>query len=356
MFYPARRIRDKRGRVHQLPALSQFADSGSRRRHELRTFARSMILRPSNKSDLADALRRAHEQRQGVTSVDLAAHQRIVQHTPEDMTVTVEAGLTLATLQSALAQRGQWLPIDPPFADRLTIADLLATNASGPRRLGFGTIRDHLIGLEVVLADGRLIHSGGKVVKNVAGFDLMKLFVGGQHSLGFIVEATFKLLPLPEVEQTVQLRCPSLAEAGRLLDAVNESDLTPVVLDLFRGPDVPDASHQLLLSFAGAREDVSVQIARAAELGVDRPASVADEEPFWSTAPNAPQRVSVLPSTLVEALRSLGDIPYIARAGNGVIYHRGPTLAPRADLPRQLAQRVKDIFDPHSILPPMPVS
>src|SRR5262249_53895914 len=153
-----------------------------------------MILRPSNKDELVQGLRAVAQQSDGterVERVDLRALDRLVEHTPEDLTVTVEAGLTLARLQEALARRGQWLAIDPPNPESLSIGALLSTNASGPRRFGFGTIREHLIGLQVALADGRLVRSGGKVVKNVAGYDLLKLFIGARDSLGFIVEATF---------------------------------------------------------------------------------------------------------------------------------------------------------------------
>src|SRR5215210_8611711 len=101
---------------------------------------------------------------------------RILDYHPEDMTVTTEAGLLLSDLQSRLSEHGQWLPIDPPFPERTTIGELISQNLSGPRRYAFGTIREHLLGLTVQLADGRVVKSGGKVVKNVAGYDLHKLF------------------------------------------------------------------------------------------------------------------------------------------------------------------------------------
>jgi len=107
-----------------------------------------------------------------------------------------------------------------------------ADQASGPRRFGYGTIRDYLIGLKVVLADGTLISSGGKVVKNVAGYDLTKLFIGSHGSLGVIVEATFKLRPLPELEKFVQAKCDSLEKADAFIEAVLNSELTPIVVDL----------------------------------------------------------------------------------------------------------------------------
>src|SRR6267378_4386008 len=156
-----------------------------------------MILRASTVAEVSDTLAGACASKSRIESVDLRAMSNILEYRPEDMTVTIHTGISLAVLQTQLANRGQWLPIDPPNPERLTIDELLNRNLSGPRRFGYGTIREHLIGLTAVLADGRIIHNGGKVVKNVAGFDLCKLFVGSHWSLGIIVEATFKLRPLP---------------------------------------------------------------------------------------------------------------------------------------------------------------
>src|SRR5712692_7088567 len=173
------------------------------------------------------------------------------------MTVVVEAGISLEALQKKLATRGQWLPIDPPRPEATSIGDVLNANASGPRRFGYGTVRDYLIGIKVALADGRVIKAGGKVVKNVAGYDLCKLFVGSQGSLGVIVEATFKLRPLPEAEQFVQARCESVDKAGQMVDAVLESDLVPVVLDLHNVSTFNSRSandYCVVLGCAGSRE------------------------------------------------------------------------------------------------------
>ncbi|HEY2951321.1 MAG TPA: FAD-binding oxidoreductase, partial [Verrucomicrobiae bacterium] len=189
-------------------------------------------LRPSTVVELAEALSGMHRRGEKLGAIDLGALARVLEHSPEDMTVTVEAGLTLAALQSRLAQHGQWLPIDPPKAATLTIADLLNEDRSGPRRFGYGTIREHLIGLQVVLADGRVIRNGGKVVKNVAGYDLCKLFVGARGTIGIIVEATFKLRPLPQAERVVTAPCDSSGTAAKLIEAVLDSELTPTVLDL----------------------------------------------------------------------------------------------------------------------------
>src|SRR5205085_1278260 len=117
--------------------------------------AAAMTIQPSSLDDLRQFLARTRSEK--VSGIDLRDLNRVVAHAPDDMTVTVEAGLALDQLQSELARRRQWLPIDPPNPERLTIGALLATNASGPRRFGYGTIRDYLIGIKVVLSDGRVI-------------------------------------------------------------------------------------------------------------------------------------------------------------------------------------------------------
>src|SRR6266852_9872204 len=178
-----------------------------------------MKLKPASIAELTSLLASNRPQTEKVTSFDLSALNRLVEHKAEDMTATVGAGMNLADLQKQLALNGQWLPIDPPNPAGLSIGALLGWNVSGPRRFGYGTVRDYVIGLQVVLADGRIIHSGGKVVKNVAGYDLMKLFIGSNGSLGIIVEVTFKVLPLPETEQFVEAKCASPEDTEKLIEA-----------------------------------------------------------------------------------------------------------------------------------------
>jgi FAD/FMN-containing dehydrogenase len=238
------------------------------------------------------------------------------------------------------------------LADALRAA---SADGSGPRRYGCGTIRDWMIGIKVALADGRIIKSGGKVVKNVAGYDLGKVFIGSRGSLGLIVEATFKLRPLPETERFVQTRCASLTKAGELIDAVIGSEMTPVVLDLRRLSTLDSRlSPVLVLGFAGTREEVEWQIEQARGLGLGEAANLDYETEFWSAQPK-PQCLSVLPSALVEAIGRLGNVPFVARAGNGVIYYRGGPTPPKNNLPLKLMQRLKDEFDPRHILPDLPL-
>lgn len=316
------------------------------------TASQPLQLRPSTTTELCDALRRANQTGSRIERVELGALTQIREHTPEDLTVTVEAGLTLAELQNSLRRHGQWLPIDPPHADQLTLAKLLSHNRSGPRRFGFGTIRDHLIGLEVILADGRVVHSGGKVVKNVAGFDLMKLFIGAKDSLGIITEANFKLMPLPETESILHARFDSVGPVIALLEAVRESPLQPVVLDLVRA--TPGATFDVVLGLAGTREEVEWQKNEASRLGVRETGSISYDSLFWSPQLPEPHRLSVLPSRLADAVRNLGDIPFVARAGNGIVYHRGERPPPNDSAPESLLDRVKNTFDPNHIFSERP--
>ena len=306
-------------------------------------------------AELTTVLGRHHERAEKLPSLDLRALSRIVEHTPADMTVTVEAGLTLGELQSRLAERGQWLPLDPPHPDTLTLGALLDANANGPRRFGYGTARDHLLGLTVALADGRVIHSGGKVVKNVAGYDLMKLFVGARGSLGVIVGATFKLRPLPEAERFVEARCESQAQAAALIESVVASELTPVVVD-WHNLSTPNSQRStVVLGFAGTRAEVDWQLGVALTLGLRGESSLEHECRFWSGEfRGEPRSASVLPSRLLAAVTQFGQAPFVARAGNGVIWHRcGPELE-EAKQPSTLAKRVKAAFDPNQILAELP--
>ena len=318
-----------------------------------------MVQSPKSVAELTGQLADAHAVGEPGRSWDLTALNRLIEHKPEDMTATAESGLTLGEFQRLLAANGQWLPIDPPGADRLTLGALLDTNASGPRRFGYGTIRDYLIGIKVVSAEGRLISAGGKVVKNVAGYDLAKLFIGSRGSLGIVVEATFKLRPLPEAESFVQAQFESLDEAGRRLEQVLDSDVMPTVLDLHNlaGALSPFA---LVIGFAGTEPDVKWQLERVAALGVAQPATLDYERVFWNGAtPDATgiapevQKISVLPSKVVETLRIISG-PFVARAGNGVIFHRGKSITQAPETLSTLGVRLKQTWDPKNILPPPP--
>ena len=155
----------------------------------------------------------------------------ITDYTPADYVVAVRAGTPFRDLQRALAANGQWLPLDPPGGADATIGGLVAANRNGPRRLLWGSIRDLVIGIRVALPTGEVIKAGGKVVKNVAGYDLAKLFIGSFGSCGIITDLTFKILPLPGEGVTVLTTVPSAAAAHTLTTAVMRSYLLPSALE-----------------------------------------------------------------------------------------------------------------------------
>jgi glycolate oxidase FAD binding subunit len=152
---------------------------------------------------------------------------RVLAYEPADMTVTVEAGCKLSALVRTLAEAGQWLPIDPPCPEQTTVGGLVAANLSGPLRASQGTVRDALLGIAVVGDAGVIHRGGGRVVKNVAGYDLPKVHVGALGTLGVIVEATFKVRPRFASEAAVVIEVPDLAAACdlalRLRDAIEPS-------------------------------------------------------------------------------------------------------------------------------------
>jgi glycolate oxidase FAD binding subunit len=152
---------------------------------------------------------------------------RVLDYAPADMTVTVECGVTLAALQAQLTPHGQRLALDPPSPERATIGGILACNASGPLRARYGTARDLVLGVALVRADGTPIRGGGKVVKNVAGFDMPKLAIGSLGSLGLILSATFRLHPLPAQRRAVGARVEGAAGVRALVRAMLAEQLEP---------------------------------------------------------------------------------------------------------------------------------
>ncbi|HLN59630.1 MAG TPA: FAD-binding oxidoreductase [Thermoanaerobaculia bacterium] len=235
---------------------------------------------------------------------------RVVEHAPFDQIVVVEAGMTLESLQTVLVPHRQRLALDPPLPGRKTIGGIIAANAYGPRRARFGSVRDLIIGISFVRADGTLARGGGKVVKNVAGFDLPKLMVGSLGTLGLITTATFRLHPLPEEEVTLRLPGRTAAGVRSLMRAVKEAQLEPTsVVAAWRQADQFDVA----VRFEGFRAGVAEQRERLAGLVGKEPegaCEVLDEETaraFWSrhdelrAAPPLRAKLTALP-THIEAI------------------------------------------------------
>ena len=196
--------------------------------------------------------------------LSLARMNRVVDYSPPDLTITVEAGMTLCEFNDMVGRDRLWLPLDPPGAGASSVGAVVACNSSGALRCGYGTPRDYVIGLKLAHADGGQSKSGGRVVKNVAGYDLNKLYVGSYGTLAVITEATFKLRPLPERSVTIALTAIAAQRLTAIARQVQTSELQPAAFVLtstelaeMRGPD--QRSETLLLRFADNEASVSHQ-------------------------------------------------------------------------------------------------
>ncbi len=275
--------------------------------------------------------------------------QRLLEHEAPDLTCRVEAGMTLAQLQTKLAMKGQQLALDPPGADQMTIGGLLATNASGPKRLRYGTARDVVIGLRVIQSNGEIASSGGRVVKNVAGYDLNKLYIGSLGTLGIIAEANFKLHPLPEKEYTLLLTFPTIEDAIQTVIAITRSHLTPAALELIyrkslathSGFDaqLPNHGYTLAINYEGSATTITRQINETNQLAGQQSALIRndlqgkEQEQFWNDVRNYMRgkltcKVSILVSHIPGYVHAIERIchshnieaEFVAHAGNGILY------------------------------------
>jgi glycolate oxidase FAD binding subunit len=255
---------------------------------------------------------------------------RVLEHAAGDLVVKVEAGARLTDLQAALAPAGQWLALDPPEPGA-TVGGVVAANASGPRRLRYGTVRDLIIGITVVLADGTVAHAGGKVVKNVAGYDLAKLFCGSLGTLGLIAEATFRLHPRPAAAAVVTLGVSGPEQVGAAVQRLLRSTLVPSAVELVWYGE----SGLLTVVIEGIPPGVEAQAAAAAELlgevgavevlgprGTEAALAQLGAPP-WEKA-EVGIKVAVPPAELSGALTDLwsgwlGHGPVAAHAATGII-------------------------------------
>ena len=168
--------------------------------------------------------------------LSLARLNRVLEHEPADLTASVQAGITMAALQAQLGSRRQWWPVDPPLPATATVGGVLASNASGPKRLLYGTARDLLIGITVVHADGAISKAGGKVTKNVTGYDMMKLYIGSLGTLAVIAEATLKLRPVPSNQELIWSTFASREAAVETAQRLLAHGLLPNAVELVNPP------------------------------------------------------------------------------------------------------------------------
>jgi glycolate oxidase FAD binding subunit len=254
---------------------------------------------------------------------------RVLAHRHGDLTATVQAGAALAAVNRELAAHGQWLPLDPPWADRCTIGGLVATNDSGPRRHRYGAPRDLIIGIDIVRADGVAAKAGGIVVKNVAGYDLGRLMTGSFGSLAVIVSATFKLYPVPHASRTVVVERYNAALAALLA-----SQLTPTAVEI-QAP-----APRLLVRFetteVAAQQQADALATLANGSGATSTIVAGDEEAaLWAEHARRPWagdgavvKITLLPSAVGPTLTWLadsmqgGEFDVVGRAGVGVLLVR----------------------------------
>jgi glycolate oxidase FAD binding subunit len=270
---------------------------------------------------------------------------KIIEHAWADLTVSVEAGCNVGALQAALAQHGQRLAIDPLWPETATVGGILSANDSGSLRLRFGSIRDLIIGATIALADGTLASSGGKVVKNVAGYDLPKLVTGAFGTLGVVTRAVFRLHPSPHNSRTLSISGGSVEKAQEFLLRVQDSNLAHTSLQL-RVAEKSDPIVDIL--FEGTEEGIAAQIARAKSLGgIDAVRETSREvwkatQELWTDA-NSPAiaKITLLPA---DVARTVGTIQRVTSErktkwglvmqaiGTGSLRLDGPPEALRASL------------------------
>jgi glycolate oxidase FAD binding subunit len=264
---------------------------------------------------------------------------RMLEHEAGDLTAIVEAGMRLGDLDALLAAHGQMLALDPP--GNPTIGGCIAANLSGPRRHRYGTARDLVIGVTVVLADGTIASSGGKVVKNVAGYDLGKLFCGSEGRLGLIARVALRLHPRPDTARTLVVPVASAVDAGEKARAILRAPLAASAVDLL----LPG---RLSVLFEGGRRGVDEQfdLARALVGGGEDDGAVWEQ--VASRQASSLGRLLFRPGELAQTLAVVDEA--VVRVSAGVAYVRESLPDRRDPAAIALAERVRAQFDPDGVL------
>ena len=297
-------------------------------------------------------------------AVETTALDQVIDYPARDMTITVQAGITVARLRQILASEKQELPIDVPWAERATLGGILATNTCGSRKLGYGSLRDYLLGFTAINDEGHEFKAGGRVVKNVAGYDLCKLMIGSLGTLGIIAQATLKLKPLPEEQAGVVLGCDD-DQLEKTLERLHASRARPACLDVLNrhgsqllfqkaGLEAPRSAWTVLIGVEGVAEAVHWQIQQLehelAELGLAAPTrvNIGGNHPLARVLADYPAlaearlsiKANMVPSGLPEFCLSVAatgpESPLLqAHAGNGIVM--GHFLA---DLTKETAEAI----------------
>jgi glycolate oxidase FAD binding subunit len=293
--------------------------------------APSHVIEPGGTEELSSVLALANDQGLGVVPrgggtkltlgnvpsrldvvVSLARMNEVIEHVPGDQIIRVQAGLALSELLERIEASSQILALDPPERKLgATLGGIVAANSSGPRRLRYGTVRDLIIGVTVVLADGTIAKAGGKVVKNVAGYDLSKLLTGSTGALGVIAEANFRLHPLPEAARTIAIDLDDAGKAGDASQEIMKSSVEPSSCELhWRG-----GRGTLSVLIEGISDGVDAQsetvtgmLERFGEprsLSTEEAEALGPEEPPRTGGDDVALKVSAFPSGLTDVVRAV---------------------------------------------------
>jgi glycolate oxidase FAD binding subunit len=268
---------------------------------------------------------------------------KVLDYPARDMTITVEAGLSIAALSEILRTERQQIPVDFPQQEQATIGGVIAANVSGPRRFGLGTLRDSLIGLTAVDAGGRVFHAGGRVVKNVAGYDLCKLMIGSWGTLAVLTEVTLKVLPIPETHSWVWSFWNDAEKLDAALAALLTSEARPLAIEVTQGSvmlkqELVKGQFVLAVLVAGSSADTDWQIKKLAdELKRHQPMSCEtlgdnpeDTLTTLTKLPLSPSpltfRAHVLPSKTMAFISRATEAGFSVQshAGNGIIIGHAP--------------------------------
>jgi len=292
--------------------------------------------------------------------IDSAMLNRILRYEPNDLTISVQAGVRWADLCAALDANRQMIPLDPVCWSKATVGGVVAANTAGPRRRLYGSVRDAVIGMTFATMEGRLVQSGGMVVKNVAGLDMGKLMIGSYGTLAAIAVVNFKVMPSPEVTETFLFHRSSMAATIEIRNRILESVLQPVAIDLLN----PHAA--ALLGYEGwvlaVHAGGSARVVERYRLELDDADQLSGDAQaaFWehvrefvpqhlnSTKDGAVVRISVVLQDVGATMEEI-PVPALARAGNGVIYCCFPDVeAATRWLAEQPAQGVVEWIPPRS--------
>jgi len=328
---------------------------------------KSVVVYPGSIEEISDVIRFAASAGLRVNTdlvVSTARLNKIIEHEPADLIAIAQAGVRLRDFNAKLAENGQWLPLDPPDDGTATLGSVVETGLGGAQQFGYGRPRGSVIGMKVVLADGSVIKCGGRVVKNVAGYDLSKLFTGSYGSLGIIAELNFKLRPRPEREATVAID-GAVPDLLALANTIVTARLFPVAAEIVSPAfaaliDITADRPVLLVRFAGNSVGVTYQIKQTLAL-MDGGAVIDDDAQFWQSIAAVPVqqpfgwRASVLPSKLPAFCKEIdlgnATIWQIGAADGRVIMldNTIPDPVTRQTDAETLMQRIKQQLDPSNL-------